>query len=53
MKTSIVASSSIKGSITGRDLYEAIENICFIQNEIQHVFPVKATFTKHTEVHEI
>jgi len=25
----------------------------FIQNEIQHVFLVKPTFTKHTEVDEI
>jgi len=46
-------SSNIKGSMTRREFYEATSNICFIQNEIKHIFTVKPTFSKYTEVDEI
>lgn len=46
-------SSNIKGSMTGRAFYEAISNICFMQNKIKHIFIVKPTFAKYTEVDEI
>jgi len=49
----IAKSSNIKGSMTGRVFYEAINNICFIQNEIKHIFIVKPTFSKYYEVDEI
>lgn len=46
-------SSSIKGSMTRRDFYEAINNISVIQHEIKHIFSVKPTFSRYTEVDEI
>ena len=42
--------SSIKGSVTGKVFYEAIENINFIQHEIKHIFTIKPTFSKYNEV---
>jgi len=49
----IANSSNIKGSMIGRAFYEAINNICFIQNEIKHIFTVKPTFAKYSELDEI
>jgi len=43
----------IKGSMTGRDFYEAISNISFIQHEIKHILVVKPTFPRYTKVDEI
>ena len=45
--------SHIKGAMTGRAFYEAISNMSFIQHEIKHIFVVKPTFSRYTEVDEI
>jgi hypothetical protein len=46
-------SSHIKGAMTGKYFYEAINNMSFIQHEIKHIFVVKPTFVRYTEVDEI
>lgn len=46
-------SSHIKDAMIGRDFYEAISNMSFIQHEIKHIFVVKPTFSQYTEVDEI
>jgi len=46
-------SSNIKGSMIGRALDEAINNISFIQCEIKYIFIVKPTFARYTQVDEI
>ncbi len=38
-------SSHIKGAMIGRDFFEAIRNMSFIQHEIKHIFVVKPTFS--------
>lgn len=44
---------NIKGTLTGKALLGAISNDIYIQYEIKHVFVVKPTFAKYTEVDEI
>lgn len=45
--------SNIKGSITGKALLEAINNLIYIEHEMKHVFVVKPTFAKYTKDDEI
>ena len=46
-------SSHIKGVMTWRAFYEAINNMSFIQHDIKHIFVVKPTFARYTGVDEI
>ena len=46
-------SSHIKVAITGRDFYEAINNMSFIKHEIKHIFVVKPTFARYNDLDEI
>jgi len=46
-------SSHIRGTMIGRDFYEAINNISFIQHGIKHIFAVKPTIAQYIEVDEI
>ena len=45
--------SNIKVNITRKALLEAISNPIYIEHELEHVFMVKTTFSKYTEVDEI
>lgn len=45
--------SHIKGFMTWRAFFEFVNNIIFIQHEIKHIFIVKPTFARYTEVDEI
>lgn len=58
LKMNEVARSSIKfngikGNMTTIAFLETIGNDFFIQNEVKHVFKVKPTFERYTEVDEI
>lgn len=45
--------SNAKGVMTGRAFFEVISNDIFIYHEIKHIFVVKPTFARYTEVDEI
>ena len=45
--------SNIKGNMTGRAFLEAMGNDFYIQHEVNHIFVVRQTFVKYTEVDEI
>ena len=45
--------SSIKGSMKDREFLGAMGNDFFIQHEVNHIFVVRPTFSKYTEVDEI
>jgi len=53
MARSSVKFSGIKGNMTRREFLETMANDFYIQNEVKHVFTVKPTFPKYTEVDEI
>jgi len=52
MAKSSIKFSGIKRSMTTRAILETMENDFYIQNEVKHVFIMKPTFTKYTEVDE-
>ena len=45
--------SNIKGTMIGRTLLGTLSNDIFIQYEIKHVFVVRPTFAKYTEMDEV
>jgi len=46
-------SSSMKGMPTGKVLYQAFENLFYLQHEVNHLFVNKPTFAKYTETDEV
>jgi len=44
--------STVKGSITGKAFMEALDFDLLIRQEIKHLFIIKPTFQKYTEVDE-
>lgn len=45
--------SGIKGSMTLKAFLDTMSNEFQVQNEVKHIFTVKPTFSKYTEVDEI
>jgi hypothetical protein len=45
--------SGIQGSITGKEFLETLQLDLNIQHEIKHIFIIKPTFTKYTEMDEV
>lgn len=48
-----VITSSMKGLPTGKVLYQAFENLFYLQHEVKHMFINKPTFCKSIEADEI
>ena len=44
--------SNIRGNITRKAMMEAISNPIYLEHELKHVFTIKPTFAKYTEVDE-
>lgn len=47
------SSSSIKALPTWKVLYDAFEDLFFLENEVKHLFLTKPNFPKYTEANEI
>jgi len=45
--------SGLKGSMTTKAFLETMSNDFYVQNEVKHIFTMKPTFAKYTEVDEI
>jgi len=45
--------SGIKGSMIAKAFLETMPNEFHVQNEVKHIFTMKPTFFKYTEVDEI
>lgn len=45
--------SNIRGAATPRVVLNALRDTFFVLDEIRHIFPIKSTFTKYTEMDEI
>jgi len=45
--------SGIKGIMTTKAFLEIMSNYFYVQNEVKHIFTMKTTFSKYTEVDEI
>ena len=43
----------VRGAMTGRSFLEAMSNDIFIEHEIKHIFVLKPTFSRFTEIDEI
>ena len=50
--TVIPSTSEETGPASGQNLYERVENLFFIMNEIKHLFEVPPKFYKYTEADE-
>jgi len=53
MARSSIKFSGIKGSMAIKAFLETMSNDFYVQNEVKHIFTVKPTFAKYTEVDEI
>jgi len=53
MVRSNIKFSGIKGSMTSKVFLETMSNDFYVQNEVKHIFTMKPTFAKYTEVDEI
>ena len=51
--TASSSSSEDTGPPSGQSLYDKLENLFFIEHEINHLFEVKPNFYRYTEVDEI
>lgn len=51
--TNAASVSNIRGVATPRVVLNSLKDTFFILDEIRHIFPIKPTFTKYTEMHEI
>lgn len=47
------SSLGIKALLTGKVLYDTLENLFFLEHEVKHLFLTKPNFSKYTEVDEI
>jgi hypothetical protein len=45
--------AGIQGSITGKAFMDALQLDISIQHEIKHIFIIKPTFTKYTDMDEV
>ena len=46
-------SSSMKGMPIGKVLYQAFDNLFYLQHEVKHLFVNKPTFVKYTRTDEV
>jgi hypothetical protein len=46
------STSEVTGPASGQSLYDRVENLFFIMNEISHMFEVPPNFYKYTEADE-
>ena len=53
MARSSIKVSGLKGSMTTKAFLETMSNDFYVQNEVKHIFTMKPTFAKYTEVDEI
>jgi hypothetical protein len=45
--------AGIQGSITGKSFMDALQLDISIQHEIKHIFVIKPTFSKYTDMDEV
>ena len=45
-------SSSTTAFPTGKNIYDRLENLFFLEHEVKHLFPVQPNFYRYTEVDE-
>ena len=45
--------TNMKNTMTRKSFYEVINNGVFIQHEIRHIFQLRPTFVKYTEIDEV
>lgn len=51
--SSSASASTPKALPTGRDLYDSLENLFYVEHELKHLFPEQPYFVKYTEADEI
>lgn len=51
--SSSTIASGTKALPTGRDLYDNLENLFYVEHEIKHLFTIQPIFFRYTETDEI
>ena len=51
-ENSSTSASATKAFLTGKVLYDSLENLFYVEHEVKHLFPIQPTFFRYIETDE-